>query len=1039
MGRPDSSFVNKVDGMISETENEEALFEVNHEHIRNFFSEYDISEESKENALQAAKLWEVMAFDAELEKYGDETDEVEEWWEKTFICRRAAAFESDGIDLENLFFFAVSGILSEKLPQVRVILEKSEIPEISSERWDQRLQEGIMRATLLLVRKSGGWNDIREANAIIEKLRDEQERYEEHYLDSDDRLAVRRTVALYNLSRVIELTIDYVSEGTPSDVIEKIKRFNNNASTALENQQEADVNLLNDGLFLICKKMVTDSLWYQARGLMTSEGMENYVQRLITGGSEPILDLLPSQQEAFSEGSLDIYQRSIMINMPTSAGKTLLAEFNIVQSKNMNEDSTVVYLAPTRALVNQTSLDLRKKLGPLDLTVESAVPIFDIDPNEEEFLREDIDVLVSTPEKLELLVKEEHPVVSDISLVVADEVHNIEEDERGANLELLLSTLNRECENIRFLLLSPFVPNGEEIATWLGREQSKNISVSWKASDQVTAVSRVKRKSGREYIDMTVVPSHANTYVKDEFTIEIEGPMTEGGTYSKKKASGSTALNLASDDGAVLVLCMGKSYALERAQEISSKLDPVEVDEEFRLILDFIREELGESHFLLDMLKKGVAVHHAGIPDEIQYLIERLTEQGQIRVLTSTTTLAQGVNFPIKHVILEGTTIPQRPPKSNHELTHNEFWNIAGRAGRAFQDHMGGIIFSAGTKEHVEEYKEYLKKDADKLLSAIREALVDLEETDHEFNLQFVRKHGEFASFIKYILHTVNVSSYDDVQSDIEDVLRSSLVYYQLEEEDPQLARELLSLTNSYLDEIGVAKDNEGYIDLIDRTGFTSISVNNLFRAREELNLTKKDTWEPQKLFSKNNEQLTVLLDVLDNVPEVKMGRYTQGELETDEISDIIKEWVEGATIEEIANNHFDIKENEVQRIVEASEYVNTTLMGSVSWGISSLQKVSAFGNEEVEMDDINHVPAMVYYGVDTEEAATLRMVGVPRSVAQDMGDYYSRNYEGDESFQDLRSWLLDLDEEVWAEASSFDSIEGRRAKKLWKILNGLE
>ena len=91
-----------------------------------------------------------------------------------------------------------------------------------------------------------------------------------------------------------------------------------------------------------------------------------------------------------------------------------------------------------------------------------------------------MDHLVTTPEKLDLLIRHGHPAVADLALVVADEAHNIRDESRGPRLELLLGTIKREQGDVRFLLLSPFLPNDGQLVRWLGEERAlPPIKVDW--------------------------------------------------------------------------------------------------------------------------------------------------------------------------------------------------------------------------------------------------------------------------------------------------------------------------------------------------------------------------------------------------------------------------------------------------------------------------------------------------------------------------------------------------------------------------------
>lgn len=159
----------------------------------------------------------------------------------------------------------------------------------------------------------------------------------------------------------------------------------------------------------------------------------------------------------------DVYANASIVQMPTSAGKTMLAEFNIVLTKSLRKDAKVVYVVPSRALVNQVYFDLRKDLSAIGFNVERTSSASEIDPTEADFLiADDVDVIVSTPEKLDLLIRRSHPSVEDVSLFIIDEAHTIENGERGARLELLIAMLRRERPNAKYMLLSPFLPGNTE-------------------------------------------------------------------------------------------------------------------------------------------------------------------------------------------------------------------------------------------------------------------------------------------------------------------------------------------------------------------------------------------------------------------------------------------------------------------------------------------------------------------------------------------------------------------------------------------------
>src|SRR5690606_13246398 len=104
----------------------------------------------------------------------------------------------------------------------------------------------------------------------------------------------------------------------------------------------------------------------------------------------------------------------------------------------------------------------------------------------------------------------------------------------------------------------------------------------------------------------------------------------------------------------------------------------------------FLADEMGEDFPLAGLLEYGVGVHHSGLSEDTRTLIEWLTEQGKLRALVATTTIAQGVNFPVSGVVFASHQYPY-----GQDMPPEDFWNIAGRAGRVDQGDLG-IVALAG-------------------------------------------------------------------------------------------------------------------------------------------------------------------------------------------------------------------------------------------------------------------------------------------------------------------------------------------------------
>ena len=230
----------------------------------------------------------------------------------------------------------------------------------------------------------------------------------------------------------------------------------------------------------------------------------------ITKANNPVFELLYPQKEAIlKRGLLNDANKAVVVNLPTSSGKTLIAEFRILKALNQfsDEKGWVVYTVPTRALVNQIHIRLQKDLSqePLSLKVEKMSGALELDTFEENILQDsNFDILITTYEKLNLLIRQniEEKLGRPLALVVVDEAHNIEDSSRGIGLELMLSTIKKDCKNANYLLLTPEIPNAGDIAKWLSENSTSiTIGLNWKPNERMIGeiFSKGERRSVRTF------------------------------------------------------------------------------------------------------------------------------------------------------------------------------------------------------------------------------------------------------------------------------------------------------------------------------------------------------------------------------------------------------------------------------------------------------------------------------------------------------------------------------------------------------------
>jgi replicative superfamily II helicase len=943
-------------------------------------------------------------------------------------------------ELSLCFRLAVSGLLSKRSAETRLELNRFDLlTENGSSSWRDKVASNVFYAFVLLVRKKNGWEDIDAALKRIGDLRDLQKEFEANYIDSKGSetsqvVAAVELVGLYHLAQMITITGDYLENGNGSidQVNIRLDRHKDRALSAFESVRMTLFEHLVALLWVGCREITNNAIWTHVNSL--GEKVRDFARLLSARGREkPVIELWPSQQEALTRNLLDPYRRAVLVEMPTSAGKTLLAKFSIVQTKALNPAGTVAYVVPTRALVNQVTLDMRYDFEPLKWRVEQAVPAFELDPTEDKLLDNGPDILVTTPEKLDLLIRRNHRSTQNIVLIIVDEAHNIREGNRGVRLELLLGTIKRDRPNSRFLLLSPFLPNSQELVTWLGNGRAlPPIRVDWRPGRRLVGSLRVRGRGKNRALIFETLPAIDNTDVRENVLIPISLADSLDGSENSVSSLTKAAVKALIDRGSLLVLCRGKGTAASRAQDIAGILGQISPDQKLAAVLKFLEAEAGYKSGLIECLQHGVAYHHAGLSHEARWLIEGLIRAGKVKVICGTTTLAQGVNFPISTVIVETLK------KGDQNLSYQDFWNIAGRAGRTLIDNLGVVAFPTPNANKQREVVEFLQGEADEISSQLASLIDQADEISQNFNLAALKNWPQLTSLLQFLSHAMHVSGNNEIADDVEDILRSSLVYYQARRQGEAVYRRLVKLCRSYLE---IIRNQKGAISLADQTGFATPSVLNLLsRTRDRREFSEPNNWKPERLFGENLQPLTERISAIADLPEIQLGQSTHPPFSAERVAAILRDWVRGDSLESLTQKHW-VEENgdKDDKVSNFSSYLFSQLLGRASWGIGALEGVSLVGQDSDQVESVGYIPSMIFFGVQKKEAVWLRMIGVPRIVANGLGNIWQKNgLEEPKSYDEIRTWVNSLSDDQWEEAiPKYTTLTPGDMREIWKSFIG--
>ncbi|MFX1486842.1 MAG: ATP-dependent DNA helicase [Promethearchaeota archaeon] len=386
---------------------------------------------------------------------------------------------------------------------------------------------------------------------------------------------------------------------------------------------------------------------------------------------EGITGLYPPQEEAINAGVLD--GKNVVLAIPTASGKTLIAELCMVKSI-IEKGGKAIYLVPLRALASEKYNDFKKyeKIG-----VKVAVTSGDYDSADPWLERQDL--IISTNEKADSLLRHRSRWISNLTVIVADETHLINDSSRGPTLEAVIAKLKQINPHAQILALSATISNAGEIAEWL---DAKLVTSDWRP---VELREGVYLRGGIEFNkgeSAGLNPKYGNDVVDLVMDIVSKGGQALVFTGTRKSTA-STASRIAR----VLpeFLTKNQRKTLKRVSETILRQGEI----------------TRMSRRLSELVLRGTSFHHAGLRYTHRKLVEDCFRRNLLKVICATPTLAAGINVPARRVII-GSYRRYEGGIGYYPIPVLEYKQMAGRAGRPKYDKEGEAVLLAKTENEKE-------------------------------------------------------------------------------------------------------------------------------------------------------------------------------------------------------------------------------------------------------------------------------------------------------------------------------------------------
>lgn len=410
------------------------------------------------------------------------------------------------------------------------------------------------------------------------------------------------------------------------------------------------------------------------------------------------IDLWPSQTEAAAR-AVD-QSDDLVVSLPTSAGKTRIAELCILRC--LASGKRVVFVTPLRALSAQTETTLQRTFRPLGKTISALYGSIGASGFDEDAIR-DHDIVVATPEKLDFALRNDPSLLDDVGLLVFDEGHMIGLNEREVRYEVQIQRLLRraDAQARRIVCLSAILPDGDQLddfAAWLRRDHPGGIIKNdWRPTrlrfGEVVWTSPTARLNLRVGNERPWVQRFLTGVAPPNWT-PPKRRRTRLFPDDQREFCLATAWRLVDDGQTVLVFCPERrsvepfANVIVDLHERGALRSLLEADPNvLRTAIALGEEWLGADSAILKCLRLGVALHHGALPTAYRKEVERLLRENVLKVTISSPTLAQGLNLSATAVIMYSLH------RAGERIEISEFKNVIGRAGRAYVDVEGIVLF----------------------------------------------------------------------------------------------------------------------------------------------------------------------------------------------------------------------------------------------------------------------------------------------------------------------------------------------------------
>lgn len=785
------------------------------------------------------------------------------------------------------------------------------------------------------------------------------------------------------------------------------------------------------------------------------------VRQAFTVGSPPVLTLWEPQRELLtgSQSPFDPDVRRMVLAVPTSGGKTLIAQMLAVEHL-ARTDRSVCYVTPTRSLGREVRRAMASRVRVLQKETGSDQPDYPTlwDLLDAAASQAPADVEVMTPERLGHLLRHDAETVLDrFGMFIFDEAQLLKEAGRGFVLEsviALLDYLTRETSH-QIVLISAAMGNAGAIAQWLSPEgQCLKHESQWRGPRRLHAAfttqahwpdTRTEGGAGWKwkYRHITDLSGLVRLRMADGRTARLYTQGDTGWRLVRKSQDGnprqpglpvdqtrstkhyviaSQMIASLGHAGSVLVVATTRKQAEQLATGLAEACDE---QPSLAPLVDFVRQQLGGNHPLVDVLRHGVGFHHAGLPVEVLEALEEAVRDDVLPYLTCTSTLTDGVNLPVRTVVIYDQPFPGQTEDS--QLQGARMVNAMGRAGRAGKETEGWIVLVRAAEPTEQDFRdlnpaaESLAVTSSLTAEAALEAFAQLEDqlrADEDAIFDAAGAAGDFIGYVWLALAIEETRGTDPSSADIDRIVGSTLAARSAEARGACM-RIAEATRRSYQRSDTEARrrwprtgTSIGSARAIDRLSGQIAGA--ILRAEPAGDLP--DLRDPAAAVAWLSAAFAELLQ-LPEAPKWRFRVSVRGDdIEVGPVA-LLTGWISGRSLPDLADVHLRAAPDAAWRIEQMVGTITEQFEHYLAWTVGALVELvnSRLADAETETRLCPELGGYIRYGVNSTHALLLMTSGIrSRRLAHAVIDSLPADLPA--TNEDLRTWLAGMGVAEWRE-----------------------